>query len=144
MSKRIFISLPVADVAAATAFYEAVGCTRDTRFSNEAAASMVWSATITFMLAGHDFYRTLTTKPIGDTKTTSAVLIALSFDTREAVDAFADAAIAAGGTEAHGAEDEGFLYSRGVYDLDGHGLGPMWMDENAAAGAAQQADRAAA
>lgn len=142
MPKRIFISLPVADVAAATAFYEAIGCTRDPRFSGDAAASMVWSDTITFMLAGHDFYATLTTKPIGDSKATSGALFALSLDTREAVDAFAEAALAAGGSEAHGAEDEGFLYSRGVYDLDGHGFGPMWMDETAALTALQPGERA--
>lgn len=27
----------------------------------------------------------------------------------------------------HGAEDEGFMYSRGVEDPDGNGFGPFWM-----------------
>jgi predicted lactoylglutathione lyase len=131
VAKGIFISLPVADVGRSTAFYEAIGCTRDPRFSGDQAAAMVWSDTITFMLARHDFYGTLTTKPIADVAATSAALFALSCDTREAVDAFAASALAAGGREVHGAEDHGFMYSRGVEDPDGHGFGPVWMDEAA-------------
>lgn len=131
MIKRIFISLPVADIAAATAFYEAIGCTREPRFSNPSAASMVWSDAVTFNLLSHDVYRGLTPKPPADTRTTSAALFALALDTRDAVDAFAAAAIAAGGREVHGAEDEGFMYSRGVEDPDGNGFGPFWMASDA-------------
>lgn len=132
MAKRIFINLPVADVAASIAFYEAIGCSKDEGMSNESGAAMVWSDTISFMLLAHDFYRTFTPKAIADARTTSGALIALSFDTREAVDAFAANALSAGGREAHGAEDEGFMYSRGIEDPDGHGFGPFWMDESAA------------
>ncbi len=139
MSKTIFISLPVADVAASAAFYEAVGFTRDARFSGEAAVSMVWSDTISFMLASHDFYATLTSKPISDARATSGALFALALDSREAVDAFAAAAIAAGGREVHGAEDLGFMYSRGVEDPDGNGFGPMWMNPAHAASAETEA-----
>lgn len=131
MTKRIFISLPVADVTAATAFYEAIGCTRDPAFSNEAAASMTWSDAITFNLLGRDLYRTLSPKPPCDARTMGGPLFALALQTREAVDAFAAAAIAAGGHEVHDAENEGFMYSRGVEDPDGHGFGPFWMDPNA-------------
>jgi predicted lactoylglutathione lyase len=38
------------------------------------------------------------------------------------------AALAAGGVEADGAEDHGFMYSRSFFDLDGHGWQVMWMD----------------
>jgi hypothetical protein len=139
---KIFISLPVSDVAASVRFYEAIGCTRDARFSGETAAAMVWSETITFMLASHAFYATLTPKPIGDARARSAALFALSCDSREAVDAFAARGVAAGGREVHGAEDHGFFYSRGVEDPDGNGFGPMWMDEAAAAVAARETEAA--
>jgi hypothetical protein len=43
------------------------------------------------------------------------------------------AALAAGGSEADGAEDLGFMYSRSFFDLDGHGWQVMWMDPAAAA-----------
>lgn len=139
MTQRIFITLPVADVDAAAAFYEAIGCSRAPRFSNAAAASLVWSDTITFNLLSHPVYRSLSPKPPADTRTSGGPLFALALDTREAVDAFAAAAIAAGGREVHGAEDEGFMYSRGVEDPDGHGFGPFWMDESAMPAASPEA-----
>ena len=133
MSKGIFISLPVADVARSTAFYEAIGFTRDEAFSNEACSALKWSDTISFMVAGHAFYGTLTPKTIADTHTTSAALFALSLDSRDAVDSITAAAIAAGGREVHDAEDMGFMYSRAFEDFDGHGFGPFHIDEAAAA-----------
>jgi predicted lactoylglutathione lyase len=132
MTRQIFVNLPVADVAASTAFYEAIGMTKDPRFSNDVASAMVWSDTISFMLLSHDFYSTFTSKPIADTQATSAALIALALGSREEVDAITSAAIAAGGREAHDPEDQGFMYSRGFDDLDGHGFGPFFMDVEAA------------
>lgn len=128
MAKMIFVNLPVTDLAASTAFYEAIGMTRNPQFSNDAGAAMNWTDTITVMLLTHDLYGTFTSKTIADTHRTSAVLIALGLDSREEVDAITKAALAAGGTELHDAEDEGFMYSRAFADPDGHGFGPFWMD----------------
>ena len=144
MPRMIFVNLPVADVAASTRFYEALGFTRDPRFSNERGSAMVWSDAITFMLLARDFYSTFTVKPIADTGATSAALFALSLDGRAEVDAIAQAAVAAGGSEAHGAEDEGFMYSRAFWDPDGHGFGPFWMDPAAAQAGAAPGEAAAA
>ena len=132
MPKMIFVNLPVTDLARSEAFYTAIGCTKDPRFSNEQAAMMVWSDTISFMLLTHDFYRTFTSRQIADAHETSQVLIALSFDSRAEVDAVTEAALAAGGREHHGPEDLGFMYSRAFEDPDGHGFGPLWMDVAAA------------
>ena len=99
--------------------------------SGDHAAALRWSEAMTVMVAAHDFYATLTPKRIIDAHTTSGALIAFSLDSRAAVDAMAAAALAAGGREAHGAEDEGFMYSRGFEDPDGHGLGPFHIDQTA-------------
>lgn len=56
-----------------------------------------------------------------------------SVSSRDEVDAVSAAALEAGGTEADGAEDLGFMYSRSFFDLDGHGWQVMWMDPAAAA-----------
>lgn len=138
MAKMIFVNLPVADVARATAFYEAIGFQKNPQFSSDRSSSMTWSDTITFGLLDRALYSTFTTKPIADSRSTSAMLIALSFDSRADVDAITEAAIAAGGQEAHGPEDEGYMYSRAFYDLDGHGFGPVWMDIAAAGATTQQ------
>ena len=132
MPKMIFVNLPVADVARATAFYQAIGMERDPRFSNEQASAMVWSDTITFMLLSHDFYRTFTAKRIADAHETSEVLLCLSCDSRDAVDAIAEAALAAGGREPRGRQDMGFMYGRTFEDPDGHVFEPMFMDVEAA------------
>ena len=132
MPRMIFVNLPVSDVARSTAFYEAIGFTRNVQFSGDHAASMMWSDTIVVGLLDRAFYATLTPKPIVDAHATSGMLIALSFDSRAEVDAITAAALAAGGREAHGAEDEGFMYSRAFEDPDGHGFGPFWMDPAAA------------
>jgi len=135
MTKMIFVNLPVADVAKATAFYEEIGFEKNPQFSNEQASCMVWSDAIHVMLLGHDFYRTFTTKAIADTHKTSAALIALSRDSREQVDAITDAAIAAGGRQTRDTQDMGFMYSRAFEDLDGHTFEPMYMDMEAATAA---------
>ncbi|MBD8619284.1 lactoylglutathione lyase [Sphingomonas sp. CFBP 13728] len=133
MSKMIFVNLPVADVASATTFYTAIGFEKNAMFSTEQASAMAWSDTISVMLLDHGFYSTFTTKRIIDAKTTSGMLLALSFDDRAEVDAITDAAVAAGGRELHDPEDLGFMYSRAFEDLDGHGWGPFFMDMAAAA-----------
>lgn len=132
MAKMIFVNLPVADVAVSTAFYEAIGLTKDPIFSNDSGSSMIWSDTIRIMVLSRAFYATFTPKPITDAQATSAVLFALSLDSRDEVDAITEAAIAAGGREAHGPEDHGFMYSRAFEDPDGHGFGPFYMDMAAA------------
>lgn len=132
MAKMIFVNLPVADVGAATAFYEAIGFEKNAQFSNEQASSMMWSDTIFVMLLAKPFFSTFTPKQIADAKTTTNGLFALSFDSKADVDRIAEAATAAGGTEPHGPEDMGFMYSRAFEDLDGHGWGPFWMDPAAA------------
>ncbi len=39
MARMFFLNLPVTDLKRATAFYEAIGCTKDARFSNEQASA---------------------------------------------------------------------------------------------------------
>ncbi len=136
MAKMIFVNLPVADVAASTAFYEAVGCVKDETICKGPDAAMLrWSDEINFMLLSHAQFAKFAPKPMADSRTASAVLFALSCDSRADVDAITAKAVAAGGREGHDAEDLGFMYSRAFEDLDGHGFGPMWMDVDAAVAA---------
>jgi predicted lactoylglutathione lyase len=140
MPGSIFISLPVADVTRSTAFYQAIGFEKDPRMSGEHASSMRWSDTVAINVLDQALYNTLTPKQIIDAHTTSGVLIALSFNSKAEVDAITSAAVAAGGQEAHDAEDNGFMYSRAFTDPDGHGFGPFWMDMEAAAAAMARGD----
>ena len=80
MSKLIFVNLPVTDLERSKRFYEALGARNEPKFSNEQAGMMVLSDTIHVMLLTHDFYKTFTSKPIGDAHATSQVLIPISSD----------------------------------------------------------------
>jgi predicted lactoylglutathione lyase len=128
MSKLIFVNLPVADLAAAKAFYEAIGFTNNPQFTDETAACMVFSDVIHVMLLTHDKWRTFTTKAIPDARASAQVMLCISEDSRAGVDAITDKALAAGGKEEGEPDDYGFMYGRNFTDLDGHIWAPMWMD----------------
>jgi predicted lactoylglutathione lyase len=129
MPKMIFVNLPVKNLATATHFYEAIGCHKNEQFSDKNAASMVWSDTITFQLLTREYFATFTAKQISDAHGACEVLLALTRDSREEVDAIADAAAAAGGkADIRERMDMGWLYNRAVEDPDGHVLEAVWMD----------------
>ena len=132
MTRMTFVNLPVSDLAAATRFYEALGCAKNPQFSDDKAASMAWSDQVTFQLLTREYYATFTSKPIADAHAASAMLIALSFDSRAAVDSTIDAAAAAGGDPGvRETMDLGWLYNRAVADPDGHVFELAWMDMSA-------------
>lgn len=131
MTKMIFVNLPVVDLPKSTAFYEALGFTSNPAFSDETAASMVWSEAIYVMLLTHDKWKSFTTRPIPPS-TSSEVSLALRLDSKEAVDAMNDAAAANGGNgDINPVQDHGFMFGRDFTDPDGHVWGPFWMDQTA-------------
>lgn len=132
MPKMIFVNLPVADLERSIAFYKAVGAEQNMQFSDATAAMMVLSETIHVMLLTHDKFSQFTPKPIADARETTQMLLALSSDSRDAVDEITGQALAAGGREPRPAEDHGFMYGRSFEDPDGHIWEPFWMDVEAA------------
>jgi len=98
MSKQIYVNLPVKDLAKATAFYEALGFVKQPNFSNDVATGLKWSDEIFVMLLRHDFYKKfLKGKDVGDATKTSSVLLAVSLDSKDEVQKFADTAKQNGG-----------------------------------------------
>ncbi|MGW9332391.1 VOC family protein [Bosea sp. NPDC055594] len=128
MPQMIFVNLPVKDLAKSMAFFEALGFSFNPQFSDETGACMVISDTIFAMLLSHEKFAGFSPKPIADTDKTTEVLIALSRDDREAVDAIVEAALAAGGSTFSEPQDHGFMYGRAFRDLDGHVWEAFWMD----------------
>jgi predicted lactoylglutathione lyase len=144
MSRMIFINLPVSDLGRSKRFYEAIGARNEPKFSNEAAAMMVFSDTLSVMLLTHGFYSTFTGKEIADAHRTSQVLLCISCEDRAAVDAMVDAAAGAGGKADPGPkQDMGMMYGRSFEDPDGHYWEPMWMDPAAAEQGASAVEQAA-
>lgn len=131
MSRMIFVNLPVADLDASMSFYSALGFENNAQFTDDTAACMVWSDTISVMLLTHAKWQTFTDRPIPPTSA-SEVMLCISCDDREAVDAMNTAAGKHGGTaDVNPVQDHGFMYSRMLTDPDGHVWEPMWMDMTA-------------
>ena len=72
------------------------------------------------MLLVKPFFESFISKPVADAHQTAEVILALSADSRAAVDALVDKAIAAGAREPRPTQDLAFMYQRGFEDLDGH------------------------
>jgi predicted lactoylglutathione lyase len=128
MTKMIFISLPVTDLPASTAFYKALGFVRNAQFSGDEAACLAWSDAIQVMLMTHAKWRTFTQRPFPPAGSIGHML-SLAMDSREAVDAMNRAAAAHGGqADANPPEDFGHMYSRDLADPDGHLWAAVWVD----------------
>ena len=124
----MFVNLPVRDLKASMAFYKALGFTFNPQFSDDTGACMVISEHNYAMLLTHEKFATFATRPIPDALKTTGVLMALALDSKQAVDEMAAKAVKAGGKEPKPKRDYGFMVQRSFEDLDGHGLGPFWMD----------------
>jgi predicted lactoylglutathione lyase len=125
----IFVNLPVRDLPAATRFYIAIGGVLNPQFSNDDASSVMFSDSIGVMLLTHEHYRQFTARPIGDPRRESQMLIALTADSRDAVDATIEKGVAAGGrADPNPAQDLGFMFNRHIEDPDGNVWEVLWMD----------------
>ena len=146
MSRMIFVNLPVTNLERSIAFYEAIGGRKEPKFSNEDAAMIVLSDTIHVMLLTHPFYSSFTGKPIADAHQTSEVMLCLSAENRDAVDAMVEAAGAAGcKTDLSLRNDNNdMMYGRDFEDPDGHSWEVMWMDASFAETGAHPVDTAEA
>jgi uncharacterized protein len=129
MPQLIFLNLPVADVKRSRAFYSGIGFGFDDRFCDEHSVCVAISETIFLMLLERERFAHFSPKPVADTSKTAAHLIALSRDSREAVDTIMEAALANGGADNMKVQEMGdFMYGRSFSDPDGHVFELMWMD----------------
>jgi predicted lactoylglutathione lyase len=130
-SRLIFVNLPVKDLSASIAFFRALGFEFDPKFTDESATCMIVSEQAYVMLLVEPRFADFTKKQVADARTTTETIVAVSADSREAVDAFADKALAAGASPANEPMDHGFMYGRSFNDLDGHLWEVIWMSPEA-------------
>ncbi|WP_210491500.1 VOC family protein [Patulibacter sp. SYSU D01012] len=132
MPRMIFPNLPVKDVQAARAFYEALGFAINETFCDEQTACVVIEQNIMVMLLEEEKFRSFITNEIAPRDTTEA-LLSLSCDSRDEVVDLAAKARAAGAERWNDPMDLGFMYGESFRDLDGHVVELVWMDPAAAA-----------
>jgi predicted lactoylglutathione lyase len=145
MSRMIFVNLPVGDLSRSRAFLEALGAVNEPKFTDDTAACMTLCDNIHVMLLTKEKFSQFTPRPIADATKGSEVLLCLSSDSRESVDATVERGVSAGGTaDPSPKQDYGVMYGRSIADPDGHIWEIMWMDAEAAERGAEAVSEAIA
>jgi uncharacterized protein len=124
----IFLNLPVEDLDRSKAFYEALGYSCNSQFTDGNAAAVEISPAIVVMLQTKEHFATFTSREIVDAHASAEGLFVLGVSSRDEVDGLADKALAAGGSAAGDGADLGFLYRRAFQDPDGHHWEALFMD----------------
>ncbi|WP_164008331.1 VOC family protein [Pyxidicoccus trucidator] len=128
MATQIFVNLPVESLGRSVEFFKQLGYTFNAQFTDQNATCMVISESIYVMLLVKDYFKTFINKEVADTSKVTGAIIALSAESRAAVDTLVDTALKAGGKATKPPTDHGFMYQRSFQDLDGHQWEILWMD----------------
>lgn len=130
MPMNIFVNLSVKDLPKTKEFFAGLGFKFNAQFTDDNAACMIVNDTAYYMLLTEPFFKGFIQKEIADTSKVAEAINAVSVDSREEVDQFADKALSLGAAKSSDAQDHGFMYSRSFQDLDGHLWEVFWMDPN--------------
>ena len=132
--RKLFVNIPVSDLQRSIDFFETLGFTFNTQFTDATATCMLVGEDAYFMLITQEKFREFSQRPAGDPRRETGALFAITADSRAEVDALVEKALAAGGARVADPQDPGFMYSRSFYDLDGHHWEVFWMDPAAIQG----------
>ncbi len=119
------------DLKKSISFYQSLGWTVNPQFTDETAACIVITNDIYVMLLTYTKFKEFTPRTISDAFQYTEVINALSYDSKDEVNALMEQAIFHGGTEIRDPQDFGFMYGRAFGDPDGHIWEVFWMDPNA-------------
>ncbi|CAM4518895.1 VOC family protein [Paenibacillus xylanexedens] len=130
-AKQIFVNLPVQDLKKSVEFFTKVGFEFDANFTDESATCMIIGENIYAMLLVEERFQSFISKKISNAADTTEVIVALSVDSREQVDAIVQAALDAGAKPSNEPQDHGFMYGWSFQDLDDHLWEVSYMDLSA-------------
>ena len=131
MATKIFVNLPVRDLARSVKFFAGLGYAFNPQFTDETAACMIVSEDIFVMLLTLAKFKEFTPRDICDATKSTEVLVCLTCETRDEVDTMVRKAVAAGGSTWAESKDYGFMYQHGFQDPDGHIWELIYMDPGA-------------
>ncbi|OHD69482.1 MAG: hypothetical protein A2177_11470 [Spirochaetes bacterium RBG_13_68_11] len=86
MGTKTFLNLTAKDLERSKAFFSRLGFTFNQRFTDENAAYMIISEHSYIMLLLQKFFRTFTSKKPADTAAEAEMIMAVSAESRQAVD----------------------------------------------------------
>lgn len=120
MPTKVFINLPVKDLAKSMDFFQSLGFSFNPQFTDEKAGCMVVSDSIFVMLLTETYFKSFIDTEVCDARQSTEVLIALDAASADEVKQFISKAESLGGTLYAEAKDHGFMYQHSFADLDGH------------------------
>lgn len=97
--KQIFINLPVKDLELSAKFYESLGFTRYSLFTDEDSKSMIYNENIYLMLQSHKFFTDFTQETIDYTTNNQTATFTLPLNSLNLVNETVENALRNGGTE---------------------------------------------
>ena len=130
MTKQIWLNLPVKEVAVSKAFFSKIGFSFNEEHDTPSSTCMVvGEGKFVVMLFEESLFASFSQNSLTDTKLSSEVLISIDAESKEEVDELAQKVQDAGGTIfAPPAESQGWMYSFGFADTDGHRWNVLFMD----------------
>ncbi|MDF2436568.1 MAG: glyoxalase/bleomycin resistance protein/dioxygenase [Bacteroidota bacterium] len=127
---KLFLNLPVKDLDRSMTFFKKLGYSFNPQFTNENATSMIISEDINVMLLVGKFFKGFMKKEICDTSKSCEAIMAITAESKEAVDKIIKTAVEAGATLYSEPLDHGWMYQHAFQDLDGHLWEYFYMDPN--------------
>lgn len=128
-AEMIFVNLAVEDLQRSIDFFTQLGFEFNQEMTDENATCMIVGDNIYVMLLVKPFFKTFTRKELADPATSTEVILAISADSREGVDALVQQALAAGGTASNDKMDNEYMYGWSFQDPDGHLWEVMYMEQ---------------
>ena len=101
-SRKLFVNLAVKDLGRAVDFFTQLGFSFDPTFTDDQATCMILSEDAYVMLLVEERFKDFTTKELADPGAETEAILAISAESREAVDELVQKALAAGGPAVEG------------------------------------------
>ena len=118
MPTKLFVNLPVKDLARSKAFFTDLGLAF--YGMTDEMASVIISEHTQVMLLTEPTFATYASQAVADATRSTEVILVLGVETTEQVDELAAKAETAGGSPVGAPRNDGYRYQRGFTDLDGH------------------------
>jgi predicted lactoylglutathione lyase len=130
MTKQIWLNLPVKDIGRSTAFFKELGFTQTPHGNSEASVGFMFGENnFVIMMFLEQVFKSFVQTEVADTSINTTMLISIDAQSREEVDAIAQAVTKAGGNVfAPPGDNQGYMYGCGFSDPDGHRWNVVYMD----------------
>jgi predicted lactoylglutathione lyase len=130
MTKQIWLNLPVKNLVKAKDFFLKIGFSFKEEYDTpKSACLIIGERNFVVMLFEENLFKTLSQNKLANTQSSSEMLISIDAESRDEVDQLAKKVKEAGGKIfSPPAESEGWIYSFGFSDIDGHRWNSLFMD----------------